>query len=159
MEQSNTLGSIALSAVAKHGGCVSAAGIRYGSVLYLAFGQARLSNVTQDIQSKIYPVELEIGADDWKLSRNDRLILDSRFTNSRNARFTLSDNLVTQKINDIVLYDRTLDLVFSQNTVLSVVVRPSPASGFLYSLYIDGVGSWETLDGEAISDQSSHELR
>jgi hypothetical protein len=132
---------------AKHGFQISAAGIRYGSVLYIAFGQGVSKIHRATAATTQYPVELEFGSDNWKLIRAKSCLLDSGFSDVNDARNRLQDLLVGNRIIGIELSESISCVLFNDEINLCSEISSAPEAGFLYSFYVEGGPSWETVDG------------
>jgi hypothetical protein len=132
--------------------CVSACGIRYGSVLYVAFGEC----VTQAHQGRPdtthYPVEFEFGADDWHANNNGKRIIDSQFDDIDDARSKLRDLLVGRRLIDVVTADDESQIIFNEECILLSRIAPEPASGFLFSFHVEDGPTWETVDGQSMQE-------
>lgn len=135
------------SYLARHEFLISAAGIRYGSVAYLAFGQGMPKEHRGRAATTQYPVELEIGSDDWKLTRDEAHLIDSEFDNVDKAREQLQKLLVGRKVSDIQSSGDESRIVFDDGMSLCSRLGPDPASGFLYSFQAERGAIWETIDG------------
>ena len=133
--------------LAKHGFIVSASGIRYGSVAYLGFGEGTPKQITPAISAVVYPVEIEIGADEWILSNNDTSIITSRYIGVIEARKIIENTIVGKIIKEIRTSVDGSTILFQGDIVLRSILTPIPASGFLYSFSVVDGPSWETLDG------------
>lgn len=129
---------------------ISATGIRYGSVAYIAFGQSELKQHRNRASTKQYPVELEIGSDNWSLIRDGERLIDSRFIDANEAREKLEQLLVGQTVIDICLLEGESRIAFSDGITLCSQVGTDPASGFLYSFQVEKGPTWETIDGASL---------
>ena len=128
-------------------GRISASGIRYGSVLYVAFGKGISKAHVGRASTTRYPVELEIGSDTWVLTKDNDMILDSQFDNIQEARSEIHNILVGRKMLDIETTQTEGIVTFDANLVLRSCIVPEPGSGFLYSFQVQNGPEWETLDG------------
>jgi hypothetical protein len=97
-----------------------------------------------------YPVELEIGSDNWNLIRDGESLIDSRFIDANEAREKLKQLLVGQTIIDIRLIEGESRIAFSDRITLCSQVAADPASGFLYSFQVEKGPTWETIDGASL---------
>jgi hypothetical protein len=147
----SSLAEMILPHLKDYGSLISAAGIRYGSVAYIAFGEPKEELHSGRASTLEYPVELEIGADDWALVQGDIRILDSNFENVDEARIANGRALLGKKLQDISLSGNESVLKFSERLELWSQLTSSPSSGFLYSFQGAGGGGWETVDGKALS--------
>jgi hypothetical protein len=138
--------------LAGHEFLISAAGIRYGSVAYLAFGQGTPKEHQGRATTTQYPIELEIGSDDWNLMRDGTDLIDSKFDNVDRARERLQELLVGRKISDINSTDNESRIVFDDGMSLCSRIGSEPASGFLYSFQAERGPTWETIDGIALEE-------
>jgi hypothetical protein len=128
------------------GNRISYAGVRYGSVIYLAFGSPRRDRIVRRIVD-IYPVEIELGADEWQLTRRGELVMDSDFEDVRKARSDLLDWLPGRMVTALVTENGTSRIEMDGGWLLSSQIAPDPASGFTYALAFDGGDGGESLDG------------
>lgn len=144
---SQSLESLLRGAIEDHRSVVSAAGIRYGSVMYIAFGTGKIKPVTRSIMALIYPVEIEIGSDSWHLCKSDANVIGSEYENIEKVRDELQNLLVGRKLRQVLPESGRILFKFSDEVTLHADVRVDQASGFLYSLSVEGRGTWETLDG------------
>ena len=85
---------------------VTASGIRYGSVAYIAFGQGIITQHKSYLATKSYPVEIEFGADYWSIIQNGRTAIESNF----------HDIQVTRKKIESLLVDRTIRGIFANDS-------------------------------------------
>lgn len=137
--------------LAEYGRSVAGSGIRYGSVLYLGLGNSKRKKVTDKLETTVYHIEVELGADEWVLMGPDGEIMNSAFADTKSARKILSDLLVGKNILDIELDNVESRIVLDHGLSIISKIDSEPASGFLYSFYVEGGPSWETIDGISIS--------
>lgn len=131
---------------------VSACGVRYGSVLYIAFGEGLTKPHLGRASTTKYSVELEVGSDSWVLTNYGDIILDSEFSDIERARDTLNGSLLGRKMLDIEVSQSESTITFDGNMKLKSGIVPAPASGFLYSFQAKYGPTWETLNGVTIQD-------
>lgn len=131
---------------------VSACGVRYGSVLYIAFGEGLTKPHLGRASTTQYSVELEVGSDSWVLVNCGDIILDSEFSDIERARDTLNGSLLGRKMLDFEVAQSESTIIFDGNTILKSGIVPEPASGFLYSFQAKDGPTWETIDGVTIQD-------
>ena len=134
-----------------YGFCINTAGIRYGSVLYLGFGESTLYEHKKRPATTRYQAEIEIGSDYWSLERNNSLLIDSSFSDINDTRSVLEDLLVGVKLKDIEITNETARIVMGEELVLQSSISLDPASGFLYSFGVEGGLVWETIDGNILT--------
>ena len=128
---------------------ISASGIRYGSVAYIAFGRAREKPHKGRPSTFHYPVEIEMGSDYWTIERNGEILLDSCFSDVDRAREKLQV-LNGRKLCDIDIQASygVFELDDGISWISSIISRP--ASGYLYSFQAENGPTWETLDGVSV---------
>ena len=127
---------------------ISAAGVRYGSVIYLGFGEGNSRRHANGILITQYPVEIEIGSDNWSLDKNGNPMIDSHFVSIDSARLKLENLLVGVKLVDTKIANKTARMVLDKGLVLQSHIIPMPESGFLYSFQTEDGSVWETIDGK-----------
>lgn len=130
--------------------CISAAGIRYGSVAYIAFGNSVKISHKKHEQTMEYPVEIEFGSDEWQITQNEYTLLNSDFSDINIAREIISRVIVGNKVRNIAFCKITSAIKFDCDTIFTSRISHDPASGFLYSFHVIGGPSWETIDGVSI---------
>lgn len=126
---------------------IAECGVRYGSVIYFGFGDG-LRTISKDHSSYVrYPVEMELGSNNWHIKSEESAVLDSDFADPELARSILRRLFLDRQVRNFeVVGDRAI-LWCSESLVVEMDIDPDPASGFLISFdTIDGV-SWETIDG------------
>lgn len=133
--------------LSRYGNCVSASGIRYGSVLYIAFGEGISKPHPGRASTTQCPVELEIGSDTWILTNSSDKVVDSGFDDTELTRNTLHSILVGRKVHDLESTPTESIITFGDNLVLRSYIVPEPAAGFLYSFQVENGPAWETVDG------------
>ena len=131
----------------KYNFVISAAGIRYGSVAYIAFGQGLLQRHSGRAETTKYPVEIEFGSDRWKLVHDASILVDSEICDQDAVRKILAKYLVGKKVIDIVVTGNESRIEFDSHTFLISEISYDPASGFLYSFQAENEPAWETVDG------------
>ncbi len=143
------------SQITKYESIIAQAGIRYGSVAYIAFGERR--DVTRSTQSSLtsYSAEIEFGADHWVLySRDQKLVSadswDGSFAEAELVRDILEKSLIGKKVTAIECNETEFTIEIKPNLVWKsrICSSPKPASGFLLSFSWDHDSVWETLDGQ-----------
>lgn len=147
MQQETFLKAAVWPSLEKYHFLVSAAGIRYGSVAYVAFGNVTHTAHRGRATTSQYPVELDIGSDHWQLTQNGKQLISSDFGNVDRAREQLQALLAGKKVIDVELDDKESAIVFDHGMRLLSKTGSTPASGFLYSFQADKDASWETIDG------------
>lgn len=130
---------------------VSASGVRYGSVIYIAFGIGEIRSHVSRADTIHYPIELEFGSDYWELIRGDRVLINSEFWDVDSARMLLNDNLVGRTVCDLTVNEQQSVIMFDENTLLKSRIYKDPSSGFLYSFQTGDKDVWETVDGRHIN--------
>jgi len=136
-----------LQPVKKYDYIISAAGIRYGSVVYISFGPRGFERSVLGGYLEKYPVSLEFGSDVWRLIRNKKIVLDSNNYDQDRARIIISESLVGIKLIDIKIRKNEGIIQFENDIFLISEILPDPASGFLYGFQAENEPSWETIDG------------
>jgi hypothetical protein len=121
---------------------ISAAGIRYGSVAYVSFGQGVVEKHSGRADTTRYPCEFEFGSDVWRLIRDGQTLLCSESCAQDLARRIMSESLV-----GIETLKRESIVRFEKDTFLISEVTSEPASGFLYGFQAEKEPAWETVDG------------
>jgi hypothetical protein len=147
MASRENLSQAVLSRLKRHGFTVSAAGIRYGSVAYVCFGQGVVEKHSGRADTTRYPCELEFGSDVWRLIREGQILLDSENFDQEIARIIISKSLVGSRILDIKVHKNESIVVFEKDTLLISEISSEPASGFLYGFQAENEPAWETVDG------------
>jgi hypothetical protein len=150
MSSSKSLRDAILPYLSRNGDFISASGIRYGSVLYIAFGEGIFQPHHGRTSTTQYPVELEVGSDTWILTNGSDQVLDSGFDDTETARNTLHNILVGRKVQDLETTKTESKITFDNNLVLRSYIVPEPAAGFLYSFHVENGPVWETIDGIAM---------
>jgi hypothetical protein len=130
---------------------VSASGVRYGSVIYIAFGIGEIRSHASRADTTHYPIELEFGSDYWELIREDRVLINSEFWDVDSARILLNDTLVGRTVCDLAVNEQQSVIIFDEDTLLISRIYKAPASGFLYSFQTRDQDVWETVDGRHIN--------
>lgn len=148
-----TLREIIFSHTAKHNNTISACGIRYGSVLYFAFGLGAFKRLPSGNFTIEHQVELECGANDWVIMDANGIILDSNFNDIHLTRPVVSSLFVGKKMIDFVAAQNESIITFDDGMVVKSIIECMPGSGFLYSFHVVGGPSWETIDGVTIQDE------
>jgi hypothetical protein len=123
-------------------------------VAYLGFGVGVSKALAPRISPVEFPVEIEFGADDWVLSNDEAEILSSHFENRELARGLLARHLIGKTVAGIEIAPTHSTVSFDGDLVWTSSLDPDPASGFLYSFYVDGGPTWETVDGISVRDES-----
>lgn len=131
----------------RHDFIISAAGIRYGSVAYVSFGQGMVEKHSGRADTTRYPCELEFGSDVWRLIRDGQILLDSENCDQDAARRIISESLVGSRLIDIKTDKNEIIVGFEKDTFLISEVSSEPASGFLYGFQAENEPAWETVDG------------
>ena len=126
---------------------ISAAGIRYGSVAYIGFGDGVTTPHKTHVPTTSYPVEVEFGADYWEVSQGGNVLMDSSFTNVDAARAKIGSLLIGRRVQGLITIGNESRLELDEDITLRSRVAPEPASGFLYSFHAAGEPTWETVDG------------
>jgi len=152
MSSSKSLRNAIFPYLSRYGGCVSASGIRYGSVLYIAFGEGVSKPHQGRASTTQYPVELEVGSDAWVLNNGSDQVLDSGFNDTELTRNTLHNVLVGRKVQDLETTQTESIIIFDNNLILRSYIAPEPAAGFLYSFQVENGPAWETIDGVAMQE-------
>lgn len=129
---------------------IGAAGIRYGSVAYIGFGDGITTPHKKHVPTTNYPVEMEFGADYWQITQSGNLLMDSNFSNVDAARTKLGCLLIGRRVEDLITIGNESRLELDDNITLRSRVTPEPDSGFLYSFHAAGGPTWETVDGVSI---------
>lgn len=142
-----------LSSLQRYSSKVNGAGIRYGSVAYLAFGESWQDEHIGRASTRQYSVEIEVGADRWSLLDGSRKVLDSNFSNIDEARTVWSDALMGRKLLDVGIVSDQAKIIFDHNFALTAVISKTPASGFLFSYQERNGPDWETVDGFMIANE------
>jgi hypothetical protein len=73
--------------------------------------------------------------------------LYSGFSDVNDARNRLQDLLVGNRIIGIELSESISCVLFDDEINLCSETSSAPEAGFLYSFYVEGGPSWETVDG------------
>lgn len=130
---------------------ITGSGVRYGSVIYLGFGGliTRLNGNRR--MSSRFPVELEVGADNWAIIDCNTMLVQSQFSDVDQTRFDLKKLLVGRELHRLTLKHGTATLECSERLTIKMDVQPNPASGFLIAFDVMDEVSWESVDGENIS--------
>ena len=139
--------------LAEYDSRVSYAGVRYGSVLYLSFGNPVRQRATRNICVDVYPVAIEFGADDWSLIHAGKEVLNSDFADVHSVRENLKEWLIGRTVLAVELLGSSSTVTLDDDWVLVSRIDRDPASGFLYSFHVDGGPSWETVDGVSPADE------
>ena len=126
---------------------IGTAGIRYGSVAYIAFGNGVTTAHKAHLPTTHYPVEMEFGADYWEIIRGGDVLMDSNFSNVDAARTEINSLLIGRKVQGIVVTENESQLELEGDIILRSRVAQEPASGFLYSFHVAQGPVWETVDG------------
>lgn len=126
---------------------IAVAGIRYGSVAYIAFGSGVTTPHKKHSSTTHYPVEMEFGSDYWELVQDGNIMLDSNFSNVNAARAEIGSLLIGRRVLGIVTEGAESRLVLDADTSIRSRVAQEPASGFLYSFHVARGPTWETVDG------------
>lgn len=126
---------------------VSEAGIRYGSVAYLCFGDSRAISHKTRPETRQFDVEIELGADQWRIITNDVEIVSSNFHDVDYAREQFRRSVLGRRLVDLTMLDRHIELVFSNYTTIVLDLSDSPNSGFALGFQVGDQVSWETIDG------------
>lgn len=131
----------------QYGNGICACGVRYGSVLYMAFGHGLTKPHPGRLSTIEYSFELEVGSDRWVLVKFGNEILDSEFIDIELARDALNASLIGRKILNFDIAQSESIIIFDGNLILNSTITPDPASGFLYSFGPRDGPVWETVDG------------
>lgn len=132
---------------------ITGGGIRYGSVIYLGFGEPIIQSNGQHRVTKRFPVELEIGADNWSIVDGGAVVVRSQFTDLGQTRSQIQRLFEGRELRRVTLITGAVTLECSGGLAIEMDVRPDPASGFLIAFDVKDVLAWETVDGENISSQ------
>jgi hypothetical protein len=130
---------------------ITGSGVRYGSVIYLGFGKSIIQSNGHRRTTNRFPVELEIGADNWSIIDGDTTVVRSEFTNSEETRSQLQRLFEGRELHRMTLKGGAATLECSSGLTVEMEVRPDPASGFLIAFDVMDALVWESVDGESIS--------
>lgn len=130
---------------------ISAASVRYGSVSYIAFGQATEKHYGR-FSTTHYSADLQFGADVWELLEGSNVLLDSCFEDITAARELIEARLVGLRVTDIDMLEDHSSVYFDNGLIWRSEISPEPASGFLYTFDVDNGPCWETVDGHSICE-------
>lgn len=147
MASHENLSQAILPRLKRHDFIISAAGIRYGSVAYVSFGQGMVEKHSGRADTTRYPCELEFGSDVWRLIRDGQILLDSENCDQDATRRIISESLVGSRLVDIKTDKNESIVRFEKDTSLISEVSSEPASGFLYGFQAENEPAWETVDG------------
>lgn len=141
--------------ITKYASIITQAGIRYGSVAYIAFGEGREVTRSRHSALKHFPVEIEFGADHWVLYSSGQELVSSdswngSFSETELVRSLLEKSLIGTQVTAIDCSETEFTIEIEPNLVWKsrICLSPKPASGFLLSLSWDHDSVWETLDGK-----------
>jgi hypothetical protein len=143
-------GKLLQSYIDRYDGKISAAGIRYGSVAYIGFGLAFIRTHKQHLDTTHYPIEIEMGTDYWRISKDDAILLESNFTKVDDARKKIS-NILVDKVVKRIDFGRVITIETSDGILIDMEISENPSSGFSLSVDVDGELSWETIDGLSVT--------
>jgi hypothetical protein len=139
--------------IRRYEGRVSACGVKYGSVMYITFGEGIDTPSVRNLLITVYSATLTFGADDWFLINCGDTILDSEFSDIGQARDLLNNVLIGRKLLDIKIDKNDSVIIFDNDLILkSAITSEEPASGFLHSFYLRDGPIWVTIDGVTIKN-------
>ena len=132
----------------KPGLTITGGGVRYGSVIYLGFGDTWTESLRgQGIRR--FAVELEFGADVWLFLVDGIAYLSSDRPDLYLERDEIDQMLIGGQVLSTSSDLAHFDLTISGGIVIRSVVETDQASGFLLTLSLPNE-SFETLNGETL---------
>ena len=130
---------------------IAGGGVRYGSVIYIGFGDTWTENLRGRWDVRRFAVEVEFGADEWSCLVDGKAYLGSNRPDLSLERDELDDIFIGGRLLNTSLTKVHFDLVLSGDVLIRSVVKPNQASGFLLTLSLaDAI--YETLDGCSLVD-------
>jgi hypothetical protein len=130
---------------------ITGGGVRYGSVMYLGFGETWTEKSLRgrwDIRR--FAVELELGADVWSCSMDGVDYLSSDRPDLSLQRDDIDEMFVGGRLLGALSDDQHFDLSISGGISIRSAIKSDQASGFLLSLSLRH-GFYETLDGQTLA--------
>lgn len=128
---------------------ITGGGVRYGSVIYLGFGDTRTENLLGRWDIRRFAAELEFGADKWSCLADGKAYLTSDRRDLALERNDIDEMLAGGRLLSAFFDGAHFDLSISGGIIIRSVIKPDQASGFLFTLSLPDE-SYETLDGETL---------
>lgn len=128
--------------------CITAAGVRYGSVIYFGFGESITRENQRRFPTTQFSVELEIGADNWSIRKNETTVLHSQFSDVEQTRSQLRTLFIDRKVLEMTIEGDLMILHCSGDVVVEMAILPDPSSGFLIAFQVIDGATWESIDGK-----------
>lgn len=127
---------------------VSVAGIRYGSLAYLGFGPGTLERITHKSEVMRYPIAIEIGADEWIMTKDGIEIINSDFESVVWAREIMEKYLIGRIFEAIDISSSRSTIYFDDDLRMTSRVQSGEyCSGFLYCFSTKDGQYWDTNNG------------
>ena len=98
-----------------------------------------------------FPVELEIGADNWSINIDGVTKLESHFLDIEQARSLIHEIFLDREVSGLETKEGQAILRCSGEVTVEMKVSPDPASGFLVAFDAKNGSTWESIDGELLS--------
>jgi hypothetical protein len=138
-----------LAHLMKPGVAITGGGVRYGSVMYLGFGDTWTESLRGQREIRRFAVELDFGADKWWCSLDGIAYLHSDRPGLSLERDVLDEMFVGGRVLGASLDEAHFDLSISGGITIRSAIKADQASGFLLALSLPA-RSFETLDGQAL---------
>lgn len=123
--------------------------MRYGSVIYLGFGETWTETLRGRWDVRRFTVELEFGADDWSCLADEKVYLGSDRPDLSLERVDIDKMFVGGRLLSASSGNSRFDLSITGGIVIRSVIKGDQASGFLMALTLPD-RTYETMDGEAL---------
>jgi hypothetical protein len=134
----------------KPGVPITGGGVRYGSVMYLGFGNTWTESLLGRWEIRRFAVELELGADEWCCLLDGRAYLSSDRPDLSLERDVIDKLFVGGRVLSASFDDEHFDLSVSGGVVIRSAIKADQASGFLLTLALPNE-VYETLDGQTFA--------
>ncbi len=132
------------------GVAITGGGVRYGSVMYLGFGDTWTENHLGRREIRRFAAELELGADEWLCLVDGNAYLSSDRPDLSLERDDIDEMFVGGRLLNTSSKKEHFDLSISGGVTIRSLIKADQSSGFLLSLSLADK-SYETIDGVTLA--------